>query len=194
MRPAYALVAIALCLGACGSGDDPARSQVAATDTMTDATPPTEPSSGVGSPDDEAPPPATGGQPEPTLELNPPKASPPPAPTPPAAPDDALFPGERDPGLDGFVDTAVADLATRLEVEPDSIAVVSATLVTWPDSSMGCPVPGMQYLQVLQDGSLIELEHDGALYRYHTGGDRITPFLCDQPSATPPIRGGAAGD
>ena len=89
--------------------------------------------------------------------------------------------GEVDAGLAPFVDLAIADLAERLDVQPDAITATTAVLVTWPDSSLGCPEPGMQYAQALQDGSLIELAvegEDGAVYRYHSGGPR-TPFYCD---------------
>ncbi len=50
---------------------------------------------------------------------------------------------------------------------------------------MGCPHPDMSYAQVLQDGSVIELEYAGRYYRYHSGGERF-PFLCDQPLNDPP--------
>lgn len=87
-----------------------------------------------------------------------------------------------DPGLRPLVDRAVADLAERLGVEEARIEVVSAELVVWPDSSLGCPRPGMQYLQVLTDGSRIRLSHDGTIYHYHTGGNTVTPFLCENPA------------
>jgi hypothetical protein len=44
----------------------------------------------------------------------------------------------------------------------------------------------MQYAQVPVDGSVIELGHGGRVYRYHTGGSRTTPFLCDQPLTDKP--------
>lgn len=53
-------------------------------------------------------------------------------------------------------------------------------LVVWPDASLGCPQPDMFYAQVMTDGSVIELEHDGRYYRYHTGGSQ-GPFICPQP-------------
>ncbi len=89
---------------------------------------------------------------------------------------------EFDPSLSGFVDTAVADLAARLEVPEGEITVVSAEAVTWGDTSLGCPQPDMRYAQVVQDGTYIELEHDGTTYPYHSGGERPDPFLCEQHS------------
>lgn len=88
--------------------------------------------------------------------------------------------GEIDPGLQPYIDIAVADLAERLAADPAEIAVNSATLVVWPDSSLGCPAPGQQYAQVTTDGALIVLTADGDEFRYHAGGSR-TPFLCEPP-------------
>lgn len=149
-------------------------------------------------PPDETPPeqtPPEQSEPAPSLELNPPKTSEPTPPTTAGEPigsDESLFPGQIDTALAPFVDLAIADLTERLQVAPDEITTISATLVTWSNASMGCPLPGMEYAQVLQDGSLIELGYDAKVYRYHSGGDR-TPFLCDAPLAAPPVAGGAAG-
>ncbi len=88
--------------------------------------------------------------------------------------------GTIDRGLDPFVDMATDDLAGRLSIDPSSIEVLTAVLVTWPDASSGCPEPDMAYAQVITDGSVIELGVDGAVYRYHTGGSH-TPFPCDRP-------------
>jgi hypothetical protein len=85
------------------------------------------------------------------------------------------------PGLTSRVALAVADLSERLAVPESEIEVVSAQPVTWPDSSLGCPEPGMQYAQVLTDGALIELESAGTSYSYHMGGSTYVPFLCETP-------------
>ena len=101
--------------------------------------------------------------------------------------------GDIDEGLRPFIDQATEDLAARLAIDPADIEALSAVLVTWPDSSLGCPQPGMQYAQVLTDGSIIELGvgvgDDMVVYRYHTGGSS-GPFLCDQPLDRKPAAGG----
>ncbi len=86
--------------------------------------------------------------------------------------------GLLDPGLQPYIDLAVDDLSGRLDVGAEDISVVAAILTEWPDSSLGCPQPGMQYALVLTDGSLITLAIDGDTYDYHAGGD-TTPFLCE---------------
>ena len=93
-----------------------------------------------------------------------------------------------DPGLKPYTDLAVADLAQRLAIDPSAITVESATLVEWPDSSLGCPQPGMQYAQVQTDGSQFVLSAGGRQYRYHAGGSR-QPFLCEATLKQPPTSG-----
>ena len=101
--------------------------------------------------------------------------------------------GDIDEGLRPFITEATDDLAARLAIDPADVDVLSAVLVTWPDASLGCPQPDMQYAQVVTDGSIIELgvgEGDQlVVYRYHTGGSR-GPFLCDQPLDRKPAAGG----
>lgn len=81
-----------------------------------------------------------------------------------------------------LVAAAVADLAERLGVATEAITLVSDEAKTWPDSSAGCPQPGMMYAQVLTEGSRIVLEHGGRRYDYHQAGGR-PPFLCQRPKS-----------
>ena len=101
--------------------------------------------------------------------------------------------GDIDEGLRPFITEATDDLAARLAIEPADVEVLSAVLVVWPDASLGCPQPDMQYAQVVTDGSIIELGvgegDDMVVYRYHTGGSS-GPFLCDQPLDRKPAAGG----
>lgn len=112
---------------------------------------------------------------------------------PPVGSDAAVFPdGDIDHGLDPYIRRATDDLAARLGVDTEAITTVSAVLVRWPDSSLGCPQPDMAYATAVTDGSVIELAvGDGAtrtVYRYHSGGAE-RPFLCDQPLRSTPSRG-----
>lgn len=68
-----------------------------------------------------------------------------------------------------LVRAAVADLAERLGIAPSAVTIVDARAVTWSDRSLGCPEPGVQYLQVLVDGAYVQLRADGADYAYHGG-------------------------
>ena len=93
--------------------------------------------------------------------------------------------GDIDAGLAPFIDQAKDDLAALLGVDASEVTTHAAVLVIWPDASLGCPQPDMRYAQVLTDGSVIELEYDGLVYRYHTGGQR-GPFQCETPLTKAP--------
>lgn len=92
--------------------------------------------------------------------------------------------GENTMDLETQVAASRADLGERLGISGDEIALLEARQVTWPDSSLGCPQPGMMYLQVLTPGVLIRLGAGGREYRYH-GGPRGQPSLCLSPDGEP---------
>jgi hypothetical protein len=77
---------------------------------------------------------------------------------------------------------AVEDLAARLGAESESIEIVSRQEVTWPDTSAGCPKPGMMYAQVLTNGSRLILALDGKRYHYHSRNGEDY-FFCPNPEA-----------
>jgi hypothetical protein len=89
-------------------------------------------------------------------------------------------------GLQKLVDLAVADLAQRLSIAADQIDVIEVEEVVWPDTSLGCPQPGMRYRQVPMDGLLIRLAVGDQVYDYHSGGGRA-PFLCEQTIKAPKV-------
>jgi hypothetical protein len=84
------------------------------------------------------------------------------------------------PGLSSLVSKAMGDLAQRLGIDPDQIDLVELKPVVWPDGSLGCPQPGMEYTQVPVEGLLIRLQAGGRVYEYHSGGGQA-PFLCEHP-------------
>ena len=83
-----------------------------------------------------------------------------------------------DAGLRDLIEKAKTDLAGRLAVSVNEITLVEAKSVVWPDASLGCPQPGMVYIQVPEDGLLIRLQVGDQIYPYHSGGFR-DPFLCE---------------
>lgn len=93
---------------------------------------------------------------------------------------------ELGPGMTRLVDMAKADLITRLGADKAQIEVLRAEYVTWPDSSLGCPQPGFQYLQVLSNGSRIQLKVDELVFNYHSGGNR-PPSYCTKPGDKEPL-------
>jgi len=82
-----------------------------------------------------------------------------------------------------LVEEAKKDLMERAGVDMKDITVLAATKVEWPDSSLGCPKPGMNYLMVVTPGVLIKLSAEGESYEYH--GDTESVFYCEDPK--PPL-------
>lgn len=78
------------------------------------------------------------------------------------------------------VSLAVKNLAGRLMVPAREIRVVEVQAVTWPDTSLGCPKPGMMYAQVLTPGYLIRLKAEGRVWEYHADSRRQLVILCDK--------------
>ena len=78
-----------------------------------------------------------------------------------------------------LVSQAKEDLSARLGIPITDIELLSFEEVVWPDSSLGCPQPGMRYLQVPSDGALIRLSAEGQVYDYHSGSNRGV-FLCEK--------------
>lgn len=74
---------------------------------------------------------------------------------------------------------AVDTLSQKLSVEPDKIVVVHVATMEWPNSSLGCPRPGMEYLQVITQGWLALLQTGKKAYRVHIGNKRA--IVCDKP-------------
>ena len=56
--------------------------------------------------------------------------------------------------------------------------MVSAQAVEWPDGSLGCPQPGMAYLQVITPGYKLVLAAGGQEYSYHAATEGEF-FLCE---------------
>ena len=67
---------------------------------------------------------------------------------------------------------AVETLARDLGCPAGEIVVRQVTSETWRTSALGCPRPGMMYLQVLTPGYRVRLVHDGREYIVHTDRGR----------------------
>lgn len=67
------------------------------------------------------------------------------------------------------------DLARRLNVPESAIRMNGATPGVWDDTSLGCPEPGTQYLQVETTGWILVLGHGGREFKYHADATRAVP-------------------
>ena len=84
---------------------------------------------------------------------------------------------------------AKADLAQRLDVDPDQVLLSGAQSVTWRSGALGCPEPGMNYTQALVPGTVIYLKVDTMIHAYHA---RVAgqPFYCPRERVEPPAADG----
>jgi len=109
------------------------------------------------------------------------------------APRPAVIPGSTAPGgniatetrtppgnkLDALIKRAVEDLSGRLSLNTGLIHVISTEAQLWPDSSLGCPQPGVVYTQQTVPGYRLRLEANGIDFFYHT--DEVdTVILCEE--------------
>lgn len=76
---------------------------------------------------------------------------------------------------DELVKLAIGDLAARLGVEPESIAVVQVYQIEFPDACLGLPQPDEVCAEVITPGTVIVLRAGDREYRYHAADDRIRP-------------------
>ncbi|MGD9374706.1 MAG: hypothetical protein PVJ23_02910 [Anaerolineae bacterium] len=75
--------------------------------------------------------------------------------------------------LQSLVDLARVNLAQKLGVETEAVAVQSIADAEFPDASLGVPEPGQTYAQVLTPGHAIKLVVDGQVYEYRASDKRL---------------------
>lgn len=83
-----------------------------------------------------------------------------------------------------LIERAKADLAQRLSVSASQINAIEIKEAVWPDTSLGCPQPGIDYAQIPTPGYLVLLEVAGDAFEYHVELHGNTHY-CENP--TPPI-------
>src|SRR5216684_2169774 len=77
-----------------------------------------------------------------------------------------------DGGAQQAAELARKTLAAELGVAAEAVRVTAVTAVEWPDSSLGCPRKGSQYLPVVTPGHRVVLEAEGRAYTVHVAGAR----------------------
>ncbi len=92
--------------------------------------------------------------------------------------DSIPIPGE----AESVVQQARDDLAQRLGIDDAAkIAVVAVEAVDWPDTSLGCPEPGMMYAQVITPGYKILLSHEEEIFVYHSNKENRVVYCSREP-------------
>jgi hypothetical protein len=163
IRLLLVMLGFAILLPACTSTEtltaEPTQTLIPATDTAVPSPiPPTATSAGLPRPGDLV-----------TPEINTPEL------VPSVSPDAAST--LDDPIANDLVGLAQRRVAQDLNLPVRRIQLVEVKAYHWIDSSLGCPLPGQSYTQVLIDGYRIILEAGDKQYIFHTDFDRALP--CD---------------
>jgi len=69
--------------------------------------------------------------------------------------------------LQSVTEAVLADASKRTGLEVAKLEVVESIAVTWPDGSLGCPEPGMNYTMALVPGYRIRIRADQQVLNYH---------------------------
>lgn len=78
-----------------------------------------------------------------------------------------------------MVTLVTQNLAQKLGIPVEQIVLSEVRPVVWRDAGLGCPKPGVDYIQVETPGYTIRLEAAGKTYNYHT--DQTKRFvLCNK--------------
>jgi hypothetical protein len=71
-------------------------------------------------------------------------------------------------------------MAQKMSVSIDEIREVSVEAVDWPDTSLGCPQPGMMYAQMITPGFRVKLAAKDQTIEYHTDSSGRRVVSCDK--------------
>jgi hypothetical protein len=82
----------------------------------------------------------------------------------------------------------VADAAKRFDVQESAVVLARAERVTWNDGALGCPQPGVGYLQALVPGYRVVARTGDRELIYHTDESRQA-LACAQASPLTRPRG-----
>jgi len=75
---------------------------------------------------------------------------------------------------------AKVDLAEKLKVKPEEITVTKIRRENWTDSSLGCPVEGMEYVQGPIEGVRIQMTCRDKEYEYRAALDGTEFISCEK--------------
>jgi hypothetical protein len=85
--------------------------------------------------------------------------------------------------MDPVATRALQHLSAETGIQQDAMTIVSREEREWPSSALGCPQPGMMYLDVITPGFLIVVEAEGEQYNLHTNVEGNNVIICDNPQA-----------
>jgi hypothetical protein len=72
------------------------------------------------------------------------------------------------PEISPSQEKAIQELATKLNIDPQTIKLVNVESVDWPDACLGVSAPDQMCAQVVTPGYRVVLQANGQSYEYHT--------------------------
>lgn len=93
-----------------------------------------------------------------------------------------------DPIAEEMVALCRADAARRTGLEASAIRLTSVVTITWPDDSLGCPQPGIQYEPRETPGYRVALRAGDQALVYHTDARQVVLCPPDRAILPGPIR------
>ncbi|MCA9914451.1 MAG: hypothetical protein KC496_13945 [Anaerolineae bacterium] len=85
------------------------------------------------------------------------------------------------------IQLAIANMAQRYreDITVNDLTNYEWELLNFPDSSLGCPLPGQSYIQTVTPGYQFLLTYGGTIYDYRVAEDESNVVLCDTRPALP---------
>lgn len=81
---------------------------------------------------------------------------------------------------EAIVSSVLADASRLSDLPEESLSVVRAEAVDWPDGSLGCPEPGKLYTQAIVAGYWVIVESPDRVFDYRITADGRLE-LCEDP-------------
>jgi hypothetical protein len=79
---------------------------------------------------------------------------------------------QEDAPPDAVIQAALDAASVRLDVPSDTLTVVMTAQHDWPDSSLGCPEPGIAYSQIVAPGYIVTIDTDDQASEVEAHTDR----------------------
>jgi hypothetical protein len=71
-----------------------------------------------------------------------------------------VFAQGQEPPPDSVTQAAIGAASDYLQIPPENLVAVMSAQRDWPDSSIGCPQPGMAYSQIITPGYILWIDTD----------------------------------
>lgn len=85
---------------------------------------------------------------------------------------------------------AAAEKVVRAELRNGDapLRVIDARAVNWTSGALGCPKPGLSYIEVVTAGYLVVIDAEGTTFYLHSSRTGA-PFVCPEGQRQPPLEG-----